>query len=104
MIRLLQVLCGPARHAIYGMMYDDKVISSQEVREGVEALVEMQVDHGIIRRRCEICDAPILQFRYEDNRTIEQDWEKAKAISAKLEAEQIKTQNMVVTARKAAKN
>ena len=48
MIHILQCLCGPARHAIYGVLYDDETITPQEAREGIEALVEMQVDQQII--------------------------------------------------------
>jgi hypothetical protein len=104
MIHTLQVLCGPARHAICAMMYDDAVISPQEVREGVEALIEMQVDHQIINRRCEICDAPIKDFWYEDGITKEQEWEKVKEQAIRSEAEQTATRIAVQAARRAGKN
>jgi hypothetical protein len=104
MIHILQVLCGPARHAIYGLMYDDRDISPQEVREGLEALIEMQVDHGIINRRCEICDAPINQFWYEDGISKEQVWEKAQTIVRQSEVEQTATRLAVQAARRAGKN
>jgi hypothetical protein len=104
MIHMLQVLCGPARHAIYGIMYDDKTMSPQEVREGVEALIEIQIDHGMLNRRCEMCDAPIIQFVYEDGVAKEQDWDEAKVMSVRLEAEQAQARLRVMAARKAAKN
>jgi hypothetical protein len=104
MIRLLQVLCGPKRHAIYGIMYDDQTMPSQEVREGVEALIEMWVDHGMLRRRCEICDAPIIQFVYEDGISKHQDWDKAKAEGERLQAEQMVARESIMTARKARNN
>jgi len=104
MIRMVQVLCGPARHAIYGLMYDDQITPPEQVKEGLEALIEMWIDHGMLRRRCEICDAPIVQFRYEDHPTIEQDWDKAKAMSEQLEAQQAQTRKIVMAARKAEKN
>jgi hypothetical protein len=104
MIHMLQVLCGPARHTIYGIMYDDKTMPSQEVREGVEALIEMWIDHGMLNRRCEMCDAPVIQFLYEDGVTKEQDWAKAQAFGEQLEAEQAQTRLTVMAARKAAKN
>ena len=104
MIHMLQCLCGPARHAIYGLLYDDANISPQEVREGLEALIEMQVAHGIINRRCEICDAPIKDFWYEDGDTKEQEWDRAAVIAKQLEAEQTATRLTVQAARRAAKN
>jgi hypothetical protein len=100
LIRMLQVLCGPARHAICGILYNDKDMPPQKVREGLEALIE----GGTLRRRCEICDAPKIQFQYEDRPTTEQDWDKAKAMSEQLEAQQMHTRKMVMAARKAAKN
>jgi hypothetical protein len=104
MIRMLQVLCGPARHAIYGIMYDDQTMPSDQVKEGLEALIETFIDQGMLRRRCEICDVPIIQFKYEDHPTIEQDWDKAKAMSEQSEARQMETRRAVMAARSAEKN
>jgi hypothetical protein len=101
---MLQCLCGPARHAIYGFMYDDQKMSPEDVLAGAEALIEEMIVTGQIRRRCEICDKDIVQFAYEDGRTIEQDWDKAKAISMRLGAEQMRTRLAVMAARKAGKN
>lgn len=104
MIHMLQVLCGPKRHAIYGIMYDDQVVSPQDTREGIEAMIEMWIDHGMLRRRCEICDAPISAFLYEDGITKEQNWDKAKEISERLGKEQMLTRKAVMAARKVQKN
>jgi hypothetical protein len=104
MIRILQCLCGPQRHAITAMLYDDAAISPQEVREGLEALIEMWVDDKTINKRCEICDGPIKQFWYEDGVSKEQDWEKAHAQIRRSEAEQTATRLAVQAMRKAAKN
>jgi hypothetical protein len=104
MIRLLQVLCGPKRHAIYGMMYDDKVITSEEVRAGTEALLEGDIAAGKIRRRCEICDKPVIQFRYEDRLMREQNWDRAVAEVKLGEALQAEARLAVQAARKARNN
>ena len=104
MIHLLQCLCGPARHTIFGVLYDDKTITPQEAKEGLEALIEMQVDHEIIRRRCEICNAPIVTFWYEDGVTKEQDWEKVQAEVRASEAMQTATRLAVQAMRKAGMN
>jgi hypothetical protein len=103
-IHLLQVLCGPERHAICGMLYDDKALSATEAREGIELLVEEQCAMGFMKRRCEICDASVIQFLYEDGISKEQDWDKARAQVARSEAEQMLTRQAVMAARMAEKN
>lgn len=104
MIHMLQCLCGPARHAIMAILYDDKIISPQDAMDGLRALVEMQVDNGMLNRRCEICDKKITEFYYEDKITGEQDWDKAKEITYVLEAQQLATRQAVMVHRKAGKN
>jgi hypothetical protein len=104
MIHMLQVLCGPKRHAIYGIMYDDKDISPADAMKGMELLVEEEVALGKLNRRCEVCDKPVFKFLYEDGITKEQDWAKAKAISERLQAEQMVARESIMTARKARNN
>ena len=104
MIHMLQCLCGPARHAIYAVLYDDEKVSPEDAMDGVKALVEMQIDHNIINRRCEICDRNIVEFWYEDGLTKEQDWDKASAAAKLLEAKQALTREVVQAHRKGAKN
>jgi hypothetical protein len=104
MIHIMQVLCGPARHAIIGALYDDQSISTEDVRAGWEVLIEEMIERRVINRHCVMCDAPIKQFVYEDGVAKEQDWDKAEALVKQQEAEQMWTQEMVVAARKAARN
>jgi hypothetical protein len=104
MIHMLQCLCGPARHAIYAVLYDDQAVSPEDAMDGMKALVEMQADHQIIRRRCEICDKDIAEFWYEDGINKEQNWEKATALARRSEAEQTLTREAVQAARRAGKN
>jgi len=104
MIHLLQVLCGPARHAILGIMYDTATISPEDAMDGLKALVEMQVDHGIINKRCEICDKKIVEFTFEDGVSKEQNWDRALDKAKQLEVEQGLAQRLVKAQRKAAKN
>jgi hypothetical protein len=104
MIHFLQCLCGPARHAIYAVMYDDKDLSPQDAREGLEALIEMMVDHRMINRRCEICDKDIREFHYEDGVSKEQDWDKAQREFKRSEAAQTATRLAVQAQRRAGRN
>lgn len=104
MIHMVQVLCGPARHAIFGFMYDDKNMSTEDVLAGAEALVEEMIKTKQINRRCEICDKPVIQFVYEDGIAKEQDWDEAKAVAERLGMEQMLTRMQVMAARKAQKN
>jgi hypothetical protein len=101
MIHVLQCLCGPKRHAIYAIMYDDKNEKPEEVRLGLEEMIENWIETGQIRRRCEICDKPVFQFLYEDGISKEQDWEKAREISKRSEEEQVLTQMAVRAMRNA---
>ncbi len=101
---MLQCLCGPQRHAIYAMLYDDKTLSSQNAREGIEALIEMWIDHNIMRRRCEICDKDVVQFHYDDQLTRSQNWDEALAESKEMERQQILTRDAVMAMRKGDKN
>jgi hypothetical protein len=101
---MLQCLCGPARHAIFGMLYDDESISPKDVRKGMEALIEEDIAKGVLNRRCEICGKSVAEFRYEDRICKEQDWEAAKAKAGLLEAEQMATRTTVMAARKAERN
>ena len=104
MIRMLQVLCGPRRHAIFGILYNDQDMPAEEVMVGMEAMVEEEVAQGRLNRRCEICDKPVIQFLYEDGVAQEQDWGKAKAVAERLGAEQMMTRRTVMAARKAQRN
>jgi hypothetical protein len=104
MIHMLQVLCGPARHCIMAVMYDHAVISHQDAEDGVRALMEMQLDHGVINKRCEICDKKIKEFVYERGISKEQDWDKARDYAKQLEVEQRLTRQAVMAERKAGKN
>jgi|SRR5277367_2094363 len=101
---MLQVLCGPARHAILAILYDDEAISAADARIGLEALVEQDIADGKVNRRCEICDKSIGEFRYEDGVSKEQDWDKAKAGAERLQDEQMETRTAVMAARRAARN
>jgi hypothetical protein len=101
MIHILQCLCGPKRHAIYAIMYDDKNEKPEEVRLGLEALIENWIETGQVRRRCEICDAAVVQFLYDDAISKEQDWDKALAITKRAEEEQGLTRMAVQAMRNA---
>lgn len=104
MIHLLQCLCGTQRHAIYAILYDDQTITPVEAMEGFRALIEMQIDHRIINRRCEICDKGVVEFHFEDHITKEQEWDMAVAQVKLSEAKQALTRDLVQAARKAGKN
>lgn len=104
MIHMLQCLCGPERHAIYAVLYDDEAISPTDAMDGMMALVEMQIDHQIMRRRCEICDKDIVEFWYEDRVAREQDWDKAVAQAKLSEVEQSLARETVRVTRKAERN
>jgi hypothetical protein len=104
MIHMMQCLCGPNRHCITAMLYDDKDIATQDVEDGMRAMIEMQVDHKIINRRCEMCDKDVIEFIYEDRISKEQDWDKAKSLGELLEAAQRETQRLVKSQRKAENN
>jgi hypothetical protein len=104
MIRMLQVLCGPRRHAILGVLYDDQAISPEDTRQGLEILIEERVALGSINRRCEICDKPVIQFLYEDGISGEQDWDKAQVEAKRLEVEQMLARRVAMAARRAGKN
>jgi hypothetical protein len=104
MIHMLQVLCGPERHAIFGALYDDETLSSADARMGIELLLEEEIAGGRINRRCEICGKAVAEFLYEDRVTKEQNWEKAQAMVKQCEEEQRKTREMVMAARRASRN
>lgn len=104
MIHLLQCLCGPERHALMAILYDDEKISSQEARLGLEAMIERAIAAGEIRRRCEICDKDVSRLWFEDGISKEQDWEKAKAKAQATEQEQMLAQDAIKALRRAENN
>jgi hypothetical protein len=104
MIHMLQCLCGPPRHAIYGILYDDQIISPTEALAGIKALIEFQIEQQIIGRRCEICDKPVAEFWYKDHPTKEQDWDKAKLVAQQIEVEQALSRELIIATRRGAKN
>ena len=104
MIHMVQCLCGPARHAIMGLLYDDKDVPPEEAKGFLEGAVEGAIAGGSINRRCEMCDREIVDFLYEDGITKEQDFAMA-IFAAKLSEEmQCRAQELVKAQRRAARN
>ena len=79
-------------------------MSPDQAELGLKTLIDNASIMGVINRRCEICDVPVIEFLYEDGINKEQDWAKAKAEAERLEAEQMQVRNAVMAARRAAKN
>lgn len=104
MIHILQVLCGPARHCIMATLYRDSDLAPEDAMNGLKALIEMEIDYGMLNRRCEVCGEDKKEFWYEDGVTKEQDWEKALAQSKELEARQMLTRSYVQAQRRAGRN
>lgn len=104
MIHMLQCLCGPERHCIMGILYDDKEMSLEDAKRGLEAHINEAIQGNRLNRRCEICDKWVPQFWYEDCISKEQDWAMAIYQAKLLEEEQRVTQIVVKANRKAGKN
>ena len=104
MIHILQCLCGPMRHAIMGILYDDADLAPEDARRGLEAIVESSVANHLLNRRCEMCDKDVKEFWYDDGISKEQDMVKAKYMTKLLEDEQRAAQIIVKAQRKAERN
>ena len=101
-IRLIQCLC-PRRHAIMAVMYDDATVSPDDAVAGFSSLVELAIQEGAIRRRCEMCREDTV-FHYEDGITIFSNLEDARAAGAVLEAEQLRLREQLNAEYRAEKN
>ena len=105
MIHIVQCLCGPARHAIYAVLYDDDGGATPDTaKKAMAMLIEEFIENGTIRRRCEMCDKDVAEFWYEDAVTAEQDWDKVQAEMKRKDMEQTLTRWIVQTTRKAGRN
>jgi len=87
-VRIVQLLCGPLRHAIFAIAYlpgmsaqgsddNDVVLTTANAAAYMAAMVNRWLKQKTIGDRCGLCDAPAASWVYEDRATKFQTMEEA---------------------------
>lgn len=90
--RIVQCLCGPARHAIAALAYDpgaDALIVMTEANAVgvITKLVDAGIKHGALNPWCAICNANRKQWVFEDSALAFDSLEEARPYLVALEVE-----------------
>lgn len=109
--RLVQILCGPQRHAILACPYapgvtvstlpngGDLTLTEQNAADYARALIDGAIRLKLINPWCEICKSPREQWSFEDNALAFATLEEAMPYLKQLEREQMETARFLKASR-----
>jgi hypothetical protein len=97
MIHLIQCLCGPKRHAIFALAYDDQDRNGAEALADFKGMVTLMLKTNAVKPWCGMCAlgedeiAHCESWFYEDRATVFQSMAEAEPYLKQSEADQLAT-------------